>query len=206
MDFLELVDQFLPFFGTALGVLAFIIFYSLWVIFLLPGLWPSMIAGLLYGSISGTIVVFLAASLGAEISFFLGRNFLYEWVQKKISLFPKLKAIDKSLALEGAKFVFLTRLSPIFPFSLLNYAYGISEVKPKDFTLGLIGILPGTFLYCSLGSLAGRISFFNDILARDSTNNNSLFISSFSTIATVGVVYIFTRAARKALKEFEDSN
>lgn len=206
IDFANLFENILPFLTTSLGMLSFLLFYILWVIFLLPGIWPSMVAGLVYGSVLGTLIVLLGASLGAIISFIFGRIFFSSWVQKKMIAFPKLQAIEKSVSNEGFKFIILTRLSPVFPFSLLNYVYGISDVKFFDYTLGLIGIIPGTFLYCSLGSLAADISLFDSVLSNRTTNLNSFILSFISFLATVALVLLVTKSAKKALQDLDSSN
>ena len=203
-DLTFIIDYLLPFLATPIGVIIFIIFYSTWVILLFPGSWLTMVAGLLYGSYLGSVYVFIAAIIGSLISFFLGRTFLRNWVQRKISAFPKLLAIEKGVSQEGWKLVILTRLSPAFPFSLLNYFYGVSDVKLVDFNIGLLGILPGTFLYCSFGKLAGEISNFQQAISQG-TKNNSLLITSASFIVTFLVVVLVARVARNVLQNFDSS-
>ena len=111
-----------------------------------------MLGGLLYGSFLGSLYVFLGASLGATFTFFLGRTFLRRWFQKRLSSFPKLELVERSISNEGIKFVILTRLSPIFPFGILNIAYSFSNIKASDFLIGLSAILPviGPILFISL--------------------------------------------------------
>ena len=165
MSFKEnLFDHQFYLFTTPLGVLCFIIFYSLWVCILLPGSWISMLGGFLYGSFMGTIYVFIGAIVGAAVTFISGRLILRNWIQSHLDSFPRLKLIEQSITSEGLKIIILTRLSPAFPFGLLNLAYGISNVKFKDYLIGLIAILPGTFVYCSLGALAIEVSRFQEVL------------------------------------------
>jgi len=192
--------KYIDFFSSSVGLFIFICLYALWVIFLLPGSWLTMLAGLIYGSWIGPVVVFLGACIGAQVTFFLARTFLRDWSQKKLSSFPKIKAIEKAVSKEGIKLVFLTRLSPVFPFSLLNLAYGASDIRKIDFTLGLIGILPGTILYCSFGALAGEISRFSDVVS-DRQDISSFAISISSLISTLAIVWLLGRAARNVIKE-----
>ena len=147
------------------GALLFIPLYGLWVTLLLPGVWASMLAGALYGTWWGSVVVFVGACLGAEVVFLLGRHWLRTWARQRLERFPKLMAVERGVTREGLKLVLLTRLSPAFPFSLLNLAYGLSDVSLRDYTIGLIGILPGTVLFCALGALAGDVARFVDVLA-----------------------------------------
>ena len=160
-----LVNNFIPFLSSPFGILVFALVYVFWVSCLLPGSWLSMLSGFLYGTWLGSLVVFVSAFIGAHLTFYLGRTFLKAWAQKKVSNFPKVQIMEKAVKREGLKVILLTRLSPIFPFGLLNFTYGMSEVKVRDFTLGMIGILPGTILYCSLGSLALKVSNFGEVLS-----------------------------------------
>jgi membrane protein DedA with SNARE-associated domain len=124
-----------------------------------------MLAGALYGTWWGSLVVFVGACLGAEVVFLLGRGRLRGWARRRLAAAPKLLAVEQAVSREGLRLVLLTRLSPAFPFSLLNLAYGLSEVSLRDYTIGLIGILPGTVLFCALGALAGDVTRFNTVLA-----------------------------------------
>ena len=195
-----LVNNFIPFLSSPLGVFVFAFVYVVWVSFLLPGSWLSMLSGFLYGTWLGSSIVFVGAFIGAHITFYLGRTFLKEWAQKKASNFPKIQIMEKAVKLEGFKVILLTRLSPLFPFGLLNFTYGLSEVKVLDFTLGMIGIIPGTILYCSLGSLALKVSSFGAVLSgREETGN---FIWSLISISsTILVLLLILRSTRKIYQD-----
>tara|TARA_B100000700_G_C14764023_1_gene723484 strand:+ start:241 stop:861 length:621 start_codon:yes stop_codon:yes gene_type:complete len=201
-QFSLLWSHFIRFFDTPIGIVGFIALYAIWVTMLLPGLWPSMLGGLIYGQVLGTIAVFLGAFIGAEITFFLGRKIFRSWTEKRIANFPKFQAIEKAVSKEGFKLVFLTRLSPLFPFSLLNFMYGLTDVTIRDFTLGLLGILPGTILFCGLGSVAGDIGQFNGVLSADKDISSNLF-RILGLLATCAVVFFVSRAANNALQEFD---
>jgi len=204
IDFASNLQIALDFFNTSLGVLSFILLYAFWVIFLLPGLWLTMFAGVVYGSLYGSIIVFLGAILGADITFFLGRKFLRNWTQRRIAKFPKFQIVEKAITQKGLRLIFLTRLSPAFPFSLLNLFYGLTEVSFGDFSIGMIAIIPGTILYCSLGNFAGDIAKFDDVLSNRS-DLGSLAISCIGLIATFAVFWLLSTAARKAIQEFDNS-
>tara|TARA_B100000965_G_scaffold320983_1_gene282160 strand:- start:1488 stop:2108 length:621 start_codon:yes stop_codon:yes gene_type:complete len=191
-----IVNNFVPFLSSPLGIFVFILVYVFWVSGLLPGSWLSMLSGFLYGTWLGSLIVFLGAFFGAHLTFYLSRTFLKEWAQKKVVNFPKIKIMEKAVQREGLKVILLTRLSPLFPFGLLNVAYGLSEIKILDFTLGMIGILPGTILYCSLGSLALKVSNFGDVLAGRSQTSSFVW-SLISICSTILVVILILRATRK---------
>ena len=191
-----LVNNFIPFLSSPLGILVFSLVYVLWVSCLLPGSWLSMLSGFLYGTWLGSLIVFVGAFVGAHLTFYLGRTFLKEWAQKKVSNFPKVQIMEKAVKSEGLKIIFLTRLSPLFPFGLLNFTYGLSEVKVRDFTIGMVGILPGTILYCSLGSLALKVSNFGQVLSGRS-DSSSFIWSLVSILSTILVVILVLSSTRK---------
>tara|TARA_A100001037_G_scaffold159604_1_gene143835 strand:- start:1100 stop:1774 length:675 start_codon:yes stop_codon:yes gene_type:complete len=198
------LEHLLPFLQSPIGVVLFVFIYAIWVTLLLPGVWASMLAGVLYGTWLGSAIVFLGACLGAEAAFLLGRTILRDWVQSRMMNLPKLQAVQKAVSREGLKLVLLTRLSPAFPFSLLNFIYGLSEVSFRDYTVGLIGILPGTILFCGFGALAGDLTRFAEVLS-DNTNLASSVIRLVGLIATLSVVWLIARAARNVLQDPESS-
>ena len=196
------LEKVLALLQSPMGEIFFVPLYAVWVSLLLPGVWASMLAGALYGIWLGTFLVFLGACIGAEIAFWLGRTLLRGWAQRRLADLPKLQAIQKAVSREGLKLVLLTRLSPAFPFSLLNYVYGLSEVSFRDYTIGLIGILPGTILFCGLGSIAGDVASFGDVLTGNKDLASSL-MRLVGLMATVSVVWLVSRAARRALQDPE---
>ncbi|MBM5798734.1 MAG: TVP38/TMEM64 family protein [Cyanobacteria bacterium K_Offshore_0m_m2_072] len=184
--------------ASPLGAMAFVPLYALWVTLLLPGVWASMLAGALYGTLWGSVIVFVGACLGAEAAFLLGRHWLRDWARRRLAAAPKLQAIERAVSREGLRLVLLTRLSPAFPFSLLNLAYGLSEVSLRDYTLGLIGILPGTILFCGLGALAGDVARFGSVLSGQA-DAGTWALRLVGLAATLAVVWIVGRAAQRAL-------
>jgi uncharacterized membrane protein YdjX (TVP38/TMEM64 family) len=102
--------------------------------------------------------------------------------------------------LGASRLVLLTRLSPAFPFSLLNLAYGLSDVSLRDYSIGLIGIIPGTVLFCGLGALAGDVARFGAVLAGEA-DLKTWAMRAVGVIATLAVVWLVGRAAQQALAE-----
>jgi uncharacterized membrane protein YdjX (TVP38/TMEM64 family) len=196
------LNQVLPLLQSSQGAVLFIPLYAIWVTLLLPGVWASMLAGALYGPWWGSLVVFIGACLGAEMAFLLGRHWLRDWARRRLATVPKLQLIEQAVSKEGLKLVLLTRLSPAFPFSLLNFAYGLSEVSFRDYSIGLIGILPGTILFCGLGALAGDVARFGEVLSgRADPATWALRVVGLG--ATVAVVVLVGKAARRALQGLE---
>jgi uncharacterized membrane protein YdjX (TVP38/TMEM64 family) len=192
-------QAWLPALRSPAGALAFIPLYAAWVTLLLPGVWASMLAGALYGTVWGSLIVFIGACLGAEAAFLLGRYTLRHWARRQLAARPRLQALEQAVSREGLKLVLLTRLSPAFPFSLLNLAYGLSDVSLRDYTLGLIGILPGTILFCGLGALAGDVARFGDVLSGQA-DAGTWSLRVVGVLASVAVVWLVGRAARTALQ------
>jgi uncharacterized membrane protein YdjX (TVP38/TMEM64 family) len=195
----EVLQPLLVALRSPVGALAFVPLYALWVTLLLPGVWASMLAGALYGPWWGSLVVFVGACLGAEAAFLLGRTWLRDWARQRLAAVPKLQAVEQAVSREGLKLVLLTRLSPAFPFSLLNLAYGLSEVSWRDYSIGLIAILPGTILFCGLGALAGDVARFGDVLA-GRADAGTWALRVVGVLATVASVWLAGRAAQRALQ------
>ena len=198
-------QSWLPVLQSPAGALLFIPLYAVWVTLLLPGVWASMLAGALYGTWWGSLFVFIGACLGAEAAFLLGRTWLRGWAMRRLEAFPKLQAVEQAVSREGLKLVLLTRLSPAFPFSLLNLAYGLSEVSLRDYTIGLIGIIPGTILFCGLGALAGDVARFGDVLSGEA-DPFTWTLRVVGIAATVASVWLVGRAAQRALKAAQPSD
>lgn len=194
----ETTAKLLDLLRSPAGALAFVPLYALWVTLLLPGVWASMLAGALYGTWWGSLIVFVGACLGAEAAFLLGRTWMRNWARRRLAAVPKLLAIEQAVSREGLKLVLLTRLSPAFPFSLLNLAYGLSEVSLRDYSIGLIGILPGTILFCGLGALAGDVARFGEVLSGEA-DAGTWALRIGGLLATVASVWLVGRAAQRAL-------
>ena len=203
-DWSHWLDVVLPFLRSPLGAVVFIPVYALWVTLLLPGIWASMLAGVLYGTWWGSLIVFVGACLGAEAAFLLGRHWLRDWTSQRLTHYPKLQAVERGVSREGLKLVLLTRLSPAFPFSLLNLVYGLSEVSLRDYSIGLIGIIPGTILFCALGALAGDAARFGEVLAGEASAQGWI-LRVVGILATVAVVWLVGRAAQRALADEKTS-
>jgi uncharacterized membrane protein YdjX (TVP38/TMEM64 family) len=182
------------------GGIAFIAIYILATVAFLPGSILTLGAGVVFGVLLGSIYVFVGATLGAIAAFLVGRYLARGWISKKIEGNQKFAAIDKAVAKDGLKIVLLTRLSPVFPFNLLNYAFGITGVSLKDYALGSIGMIPGTVMYVYIGSLAGDLAR----IGTESQPTNPTIqwaIRIIGFIATVAVTVYVTRIARNALAE-----
>lgn len=183
-----------------LGPIIFIFIYILACILFLPGSILTLGAGIIFGVFWGCIYVSISATLGATAAFLVGRFIARDWVAKRISGNDKFKAIDEAVGREGWKIVLLTRLSPIFPFNLLNYAFGLTRVTLKEyFFASWIGMLPGTIMYVYIGSLAGSLVTLDSANRTRTTGEWVLYI--IGLLATLAVTLYITKIARKALEK-----
>jgi uncharacterized membrane protein YdjX (TVP38/TMEM64 family) len=185
--------------GTV-GGLAFIALYIIATIAFFPGSILTLGAGVIFGVVWGSLYVFVGATLGATSAFLVGRYLARGWVARKIADNKKFAAIDQAVGKEGLKIVLLTRLSPIFPFNLLNYAFGITGVSLQDYFIGSVGMIPGTIMYVYIGSLAGNIAMIGTE-AQPTNPTLQWTIRLIGLIATVVVTIYVTRIARKALEK-----
>ncbi len=186
-----------------LAPLAFIGVYIVATIGFVPGSLLTLGAGILFGVVWGSLYVLIGATLGAIGAFLLGRYLVRGWVSSKIAQSPKFQGIDRAVAQEGLKIVLLTRLSPVFPFNLLNYAFGITSVSLKDYALGSVGMVPGTVLYVYVGSLGGTLAQLGSKI-----EPNPLLqwmIRAIGFAATLAVTIYVTRLAQRELAKELDS-
>ena len=193
--FIENIYNLSFFFNTGIGIFSFVCIYILIVLLILPASWLSLLSGFLYGSYLGSIIVFISASIGASVAFFISKSFFAKKLKNLFNRYPKLSIMEKVVAKGGLKLIFLARLSPIFPFSILNYFYGLNNVKFRDFTICLIGIIPGTFLYCSIGSLAKSLQDLKNV-----QSPNNLYMTIIGVVSTSLVVYFLAKYSKEYLE------
>ena len=182
-----------------IGGIAFIAIYILSTIAFVPATILTLGAGVVFGVVWGSLYVFVGATLGSIAAFLIGRYLARDWIGKKIEGNQKFVAIDQAVAHSGFKIVLLTRLSPLFPFNLLNYAFGITGVSFKEYSLASIGMLPATVMYVYIGSLAGDVARIGS--ENQSTDTIKWIIRIVGFIATVVVTVYATRLAQKAIAD-----
>ncbi|MBI4324801.1 MAG: TVP38/TMEM64 family protein [Chloroflexi bacterium] len=176
------------------GPVLFIFIYVLSCVFLIPGSVLTLAAGASFGLVKGFICVSAGSTLGAICAFLIGRYVARRWISRKMAGQARFAAIDKAVADEGWKIVGLTRLSPIFPFVILNYAFGLTRVSLRDYALASwIGMMPGTLMYVYLGSLAKEG-------ARAEAHTQADWLRyGVGLLATIAVTYYAARIAKRAL-------
>ena len=184
------------------GAAVFVAVYIAATVLFVPGSILTLGAGFVFGVLQGTVYVSIGSTLGATAAFLVGRYFARDWVAQKVAGSDRFKAIDDAVGREGWKIVGLTRLSPIFPFNLLNYAYGLTKVDLKGyFFASWVGMLPGTVMYVYIGSLAGSIA----TLGSQDRSTLEWILYGVGLVATVVVTIFVTRLARRALSSKVDT-
>ena len=138
--------------------------------------------------------------MGASLAFWLGRTLARGLVEKRLAGNSRFNALDQAVAAGGFKIVLLTRLSPLFPFTLLNYAFGLTKVRFRDYVLASwIGMLPGTVMYVYLGSTVKELA---DVAAGKVEGGPARLVLFFVGLAATVVVTVYvTRLARRALRQ-----
>ncbi|MBI1370005.1 MAG: hypothetical protein GC162_15290 [Planctomycetes bacterium] len=194
-DFLQWVDGL----GVWGPVLVAAVYVPATVLFI-PGSIITLGAGAIFGVVVGTVAVSIGSTLGSTCAFLIARFAARDWVAQKVAGSPKFAAIDRAVGREGFKIVLLTRLSPVFPYNLLGYLYGITNVKLRDYFLASwVGMIPGTVLYVYLGSLGGSLA---KVAAGEAPKAGALQWSLYALgfIATVFVTVLITRIATRAMR------
>jgi len=138
------------------GIVVFIIVYAVATVLLAPGSILTIGAGFAFGLWKGFLAVSAGATLGAALAFLVARFIARDKVEAIAQRNEKFRRIDKAIGEKGAKLIFLLRLSPVIPFNLSNYFYGLTSVKFWPYLFASwIGMIPGTFLYVYIG-VAGK--------------------------------------------------
>src|SRR5262249_32056372 len=142
------------------GPVVFMLGYAVAVVAFVPGSVLTLAAGAIFGLVRGTVYVLIAATLGSAAAFLVSRHLARSAVERRLARNRRFAAIDRAVEAEGRRIVLLLRLSPAFPFTLLNYALGLTRVRFADFVIASVGMLPGTVLYVYCGKLAGDVAAF----------------------------------------------
>lgn len=189
--------------NRGLGSIAFILLYIVATVFAVPGLIITLAGGAIFGLALGFLLVSAGSTLGATAAFLVGRYLAREWVANRVQSNKTFKAIDDAVAEEGWKIVALTRLSPVIPFNVQNYAYGLTKIDAWHYMLASwIGMIPGTLMYVYLGSAVGNLAA---VLAGERESSPVQYVLfGFGLVATVAVTVYVTRLARRRLNKEVD--
>ena len=186
--------------------LVFLGVYILATVLLLPGSVLTIGGGWIFGFVEGLVVVSLSSTLAASCSFLIGRYLARAWVEGKISQDSRYRSLDRAIGERGFFVVLLTRLSPLFPYNLLNYAWGISSVRLSRYVLASwMGMIPGTLLYVYLGAAASDISQLFSGASGEAVGQEWLFIVGLAATAVL-VIFIARLATKNLNQVIENGN
>jgi uncharacterized membrane protein YdjX (TVP38/TMEM64 family) len=177
-----------------LGWVLYAIVYAISCVLFVPGSILTLGAGALYGLWTGTAIVLAGATLGATLSFLLAKSVLRKRIERMTAGNAKFQALDRAIAKEGAKIIFLVRLSPVFPFTYINYAFGLTGVKTLPYVVAsFFGMIPGTFAYVYLGSAAAGA-------ASGEADTTKKIVQIVGAAVALAVTIFVARVATKAIR------
>jgi len=182
------------------GPVAFIAGYVVAAVLFIPGSLLTLAGGAIFGLTKGVMIVFLAAVLGSSAAFLVSRYVARSSIERRLAGNARFAAIDRAVGAQGRKIVFLLRLSPVFPFTLLNYGLGLTNVRFVDYVVASIGMLPGTLLYVYYGKVIGDVAALAGGTAMEK-GPADYAILILGLAATIVVTTIVTRIARRALSD-----
>jgi uncharacterized membrane protein YdjX (TVP38/TMEM64 family) len=147
------IDYLTWFSSNALyGMIIFILLYVVFGIIALPASFHKYLAGVIYGFGPGILVAYIGSMLGAIAPFLLGKKWMNPYARKALSKYPTLDGLEQEIVDKGTNVVALTRINLVIPYGVLNYAYGATEVKFRDYLIGNLGMIVPSIMYAWWGS------------------------------------------------------
>jgi len=139
----------------ATGYIVYVLLYIAVAVFMLPASAVTIVAGITFGSIVGGVLALIGATIGACVAFLVARYAARDTIVAKFGQNPLFKRIEDGVRENGTSFLILTRLVPVFPYNIQNYAYGLTAISLPTFALvSLVTMAPGAFIYAYM---AGEI-------------------------------------------------
>jgi uncharacterized membrane protein YdjX (TVP38/TMEM64 family) len=178
-----------------IGYIVYALVYAICCVLFIPATILTIGAGAIFGVVAGSIVVVAGATLGATLAFLLARTVMRSKVESMTAGNAKFRSLDRAITREGAKIVLLIRLAPVFPFTYINYAFGLTGIKLVPYVLAtLVGILPGTIAFVYLSDAA--------VTAATGSANQARTIINIvgAVIALIASIFV-ARVATKAIKQ-----
>ena len=184
----------------AYGPLVFMIVYALAVLAWVPGWWLTFAGGVIFDVLPATAYVFVGSTVGSSLAFLAARYVARGAVERWLAGSGRLDRMDRALSRQGWKVVFLLRLSPVFPFTPMNFLLGLTRLRFRDYLLASPGMLPGSLMYVYMGKVAGDVA---RVVAGVPLERGPLgwSVLGLGLLATVALALIITRMARRVLAE-----
>lgn len=178
----------------------FLAVYVLTVLFFVPSFVFTFSSGALFGAVAGTVLSALGNALGSALALTAGRYLARDFTAQRFAAHAQFKKIDAAVRKKGWKIILLSRLSPIFPFSIANYALGLTAIPVKDYFLAsLAGTLPSAAVYSYLGAITGNLAALGSAGREKTPAEWGLLIVGLA--ATVGLSVYLKRISQAALAE-----
>jgi uncharacterized membrane protein YdjX (TVP38/TMEM64 family) len=178
----------------ALGYIVYIAVYAICVVAFIPASILTLGAGAIFGFVGGTIVVVIGATIGATLAFLLARTVMRKRIEELTRSNKKFKALDRAIASEGMKIVFLVRLAVVFPFTYINYAFGLTAMPLWRYVLAtFLGIIPATAAFVFASSAATKA-------ATGETSNITKIVYIAGGVIAIIVSVLIGRIATRAIK------
>ncbi|HET9440437.1 MAG TPA: VTT domain-containing protein [Longimicrobiales bacterium] len=181
------------------GALVFAVVYACATVLLVPGSVLTLAAGAIFGIGRGAALVMIAATIGASAAFLIARYAARARVARRMQRDPRFAAIDSAIGASGWKIVVLLRLSPLFPFNLLNYALGLTSVRFLEYLAACVAMLPGTLLYVYYGRIIGDVAALASGAAIERGPAYYVLLG-VGLVATIAVTVLITRLAQRELR------
>jgi uncharacterized membrane protein YdjX (TVP38/TMEM64 family) len=181
----------------AVGPIVFTLLYVVATVLLIPGSVLTLAGGAVFGLAVAFVTVSIGSVTGAALAFLIARYLARERIEELVRSRPKFAAIDRAVSQGGWRIVALLRLSPVVPFNVQNYLYGLTDINFWPYVIAsAVAMAPGTFLYVYLGHIAG--------VAASGPRERSTaewIMLTIGLIATVAVTAYITWLAKKTLKQ-----
>jgi uncharacterized membrane protein YdjX (TVP38/TMEM64 family) len=183
------------------GVIWFIVLYTLTCVFFLPGSFLTIGAGAISGFWFSTALVAISSTVGAVVSFLTSRYLARDWMRRKLGHSAKFRALEKAVSAEGWRMILISRMSPIIPHSLVSYAAGLIQISFWRFTLAsFIGFLPQSAAYTYVGAVVGKaLRTSAGVTPHDPV---TWIFYGLGLVATLIVTAITTRIARQSWRTY----
>ncbi|KAL0039103.1 hypothetical protein WJX77_007829 [Trebouxia sp. C0004] len=204
-DIAASLDELVRSYGP-LGPVIFVAAYVVATLVLIPSTALTLAAGYLFGPGFGTALVSLAATLGASLAFLISRYLAQPYAKAKLKAYPRLESIEEQISAEGIKLVLLLRLAPLIPFTILNYALGVTDIAFVPYLAATwLGKLPGIFSSVYLGSTGRSI---DTVTSTGGINKMSFALNAVGVVASVLVTKLLADKASAVLRDdtFESDN
>lgn len=188
------------------GTLTLTVIYAVSLVFCFPGTPLNLAAGFLFGTWLGSFVTVIGADVGASLAFLLGRTLGRDWAQQQITKNKKFGLVNLAVEKNAWLIIFLVRLSPIFPFGICNYLFGVTKSSFWIYwSATTAGLIPCTMAYTYLGSLMRSLTDIYSEGDVDTTQRTVIIsVALIVTIVGITVITLITkRSLEKAMKEQE---